>query len=158
MGVALTYAAEAIDRYVPGTAGTQYDFRLYCNIKSRLMRYLNTQRRRDDHHHLSHEPVRLEDLAAPPAQTPPAVLRPGPGTHSDHWQWSCDPITELGQLCSWVADRADLDTSTARLIVLTRAGGVTVDEIAATEGRTVESVWKRRQRAERRVRASLTAA
>ena len=62
------------------------------------------------------------------------------------------------QLVEWVRQRGQVRENAARLVVMTRAAGVSVDELAAIEDVDPQTLRQRRLRAERRVRQSLTLA
>jgi DNA-directed RNA polymerase specialized sigma24 family protein len=64
----------------------------------------------------------------------------------------------LDQLIAWVQERGRLRPDAARLVVLTRAGGFSVDELAAVESVHPHTLRQRRLRAERRVRQGLSLA
>jgi DNA-directed RNA polymerase specialized sigma24 family protein len=64
----------------------------------------------------------------------------------------------LDHLVAWVQERAQLRPDSARLVVLTRAGGFSVDELAAVESVDPQTLRQRRLRAERRVRQGLSLA
>jgi hypothetical protein len=65
---------------------------------------------------------------------------------------------QFDQLVEWVRQRGRVREDAARLVVLTRTAGVSVDELAAAEDVDPETLRQRRLRAERRVRQSLTVA
>ena len=62
------------------------------------------------------------------------------------------------QLVEWVRQRGRVREDAARLVVLTRTAGVSVDELAAAEEMDPQTLRQRRLCAERRVRQSLTVA
>ena len=137
--MALTIAGETVARCVPGTASTPYDFRLWSNIRKRFGRHVSAHCRRSSRLDLV-EPTVLVDRADTARQ------------HSDRVV-----DDDIGELCGWVAERAALDLGTARLIVLTRVGGVAVEDLVDIEGWCAQTLWKRRKRAERRLETALSA-
>ena len=137
--MALTIAGETIASCIPGTASTPYDIRLWSNTRKRFWRHVNAHLRRARHLELT-DPRLLVDQADPADATA--------GRCGD------DDISEL---CEWVAERAALDLGTARLIVLTRVGGVAVEDLVDIEGWCAQTLWKRRKRAERRLEQALAA-
>ncbi len=134
----LMIASETVATCVPGTATTPYDFRLWSNIRRRLGRHIAAHSRRVDHLDLT-DPFSLADHPGTVGREFPVV--------DDH----------IGELCEWVAERAELDLGTARLIVLTRVGGVAVEDLVDIEGWCAQTLWKRRKRAERRLAQALAA-
>jgi len=65
---------------------------------------------------------------------------------------------QVEQLVEWVRQRGRIREDAARLVVMTRAAGFSVDELAAAEGVDPQTFRQRRLRAERRVRQSLSVA
>ena len=65
---------------------------------------------------------------------------------------------KVEQLVEWVRQRGRVREDAARLVVMTRAAGVSVDELAAAEDVDPQTLRQRRLRAERRVRESLSLA
>jgi hypothetical protein len=64
----------------------------------------------------------------------------------------------LEQLVEWVRERAQVREDAARLVVMTRAGGFSVNELADAEHLDPQTLRQRRLRTERRVRQSLSLA
>lgn len=69
---------------------------------------------------------------------------------------SGDESERVEELVEWVRRRARIREDAARLVVLTRAAGVSVEELAAADGVDPQTMRQRRLRAERRVRESLS--
>lgn len=68
-----------------------------------------------------------------------------------------EPATEAVALLDWAVRRGHLDRESARLIALTRLAGVSVESVAAAHGLNAQSLRRRRQRAEQRLRAAALA-
>ena len=148
----MAIAHETVVKCRPGTASSWYDRRLWCNISKRYNRYV------DDY--LSHTDAIADHLGALATDTSlefgyhDAGVAPALADH-------VDPVGtdfELAELCDWVATRARVDLDTARLIVLTRAGGVPVEDLVGSEGLSAQSLRRRRLRAEKRLATALAAA
>ena len=58
-------------------------------------------------------------------------------------------------LVEWVRRHGRVGENAARLVVMTRAGGVAVEKLAAAQGVDPQTLRQRRLRTERRVRQSL---
>ncbi len=117
-------------------AGTPPSFRIYVNTRRRVLR--SAVRARS-------EPVVFVDDYA----------------HFDVGQEGTEHPNEgqrVEQLVEWVRQHGRLREDAARLVVMTRAAGLSVDELAAAEGMDPQTLRQRRLRAERRVRQSLTLA
>jgi hypothetical protein len=69
-----------------------------------------------------------------------------------------DEERRLEQLVEWVRERGRLREDAARLVVLTRAGGVTVHELAGARNVEPQTLRQQRLRAEQRLRRSLSLA
>jgi hypothetical protein len=128
----IAVANEEIVRCRPGTAGTPFDFRLWSNIRKRFGRQVAADDRAS--HHLV-----LADTAE--------LDRAAGATDLD-----LEP--DQAALARWVVERAGVDARTARMIVLTRIGGVAVHELSGP-GRTPDALRKRRARAEAKLRRAL---
>ena len=115
-------------------AGTPPSFRVYANTRRRVLRAAVRDR--------SEPVVFVDDLSEVGTDDPGP---PGP----DHQR--------LNELIEWIREQGHVREDAARLMVLTRAGVVTVDELAAAEGLHPQTLRQRRLRAERRVRQSLAA-
>ena len=139
----LEIASEMILTCRPGTATSWYDRRLWCNISKRFGRYINAQIAADDL-----TPFHFEDDSATKNVRDALIVEPDPmGTDM-----------RLAELCDWVSERAAVDMDTARLVVLTRAGGVSVDDVLGSGSGSAHSLRQRRLRAEQRLANALTAA
>lgn len=118
-------------------AGTPPSFRIYTNTRRRVLRTAIRDRS---------EPVLFVDDYG-------GLDR---GDDAEH-----TPLTEeqrLDQLVALVQERGRLRPDSARLVVLTRAGGFSVDELAAVARVDPHTLRQRRLRAERRVRQGLSLA
>jgi len=132
--------ATALDVLAHGAvepAGTPPSFRVFTNTRRRALRAAIRDRS---------EPVVLTD-------------------DFSHFEDAGDPETasrdeegRLEELVEWVRERGRLRDETARLIVLTRAGGVSVDELAAVTHTHPQTMRQQRLRAEQRLRRSLSIA
>jgi DNA-directed RNA polymerase specialized sigma24 family protein len=58
-------------------------------------------------------------------------------------------------LINWVMTTAEIDDQTARIIVHSRALGVSMDAVAAAEGLAYHTAYRRRKRAEEKIRSSV---
>ncbi len=117
-------------------AGTPPSFRIYVNTRRRVLRSAVRARSEpvmfvDDYSHL--------DVGEEPIDRPSEEQR-------------------VEQLVEWVRQRGHVREDAARLVVMTRAAGFTVDELAAAENVDPQTLRRRRLRAERRVRQSLSVA
>jgi hypothetical protein len=128
-------AGEEVARCVPGEARTPFDFRLWSNIRRRFGRQVAAHGRAVDRLVLAEE-AELERSAG------------------DRHQPDVDE-RDLVALCWWVAELASVDHATARLIVLTRAAGVEIADLATAENLTPATLRKRRSRAEAKLRSAL---
>ena len=117
-------------------AGTPPSFRIYTNTRRRVLRTAIRDRS---------EPVRFVDDYQ-------GLDEGAEGTdeHSEEQR--------LDRLVAWVQERGRLRPDAARLVVLTRAGGFSVGELAAVESVDPQTLRQRRLRAEQRVRQSLSLA
>ncbi len=117
-------------------AGTPPSFRIYVNTRRRVLR--SAVRARS-------EPVVFVDDYS----------------QLDVGEEAIDDASEaqrVEHLVEWVRERGRVREDAARLVVMTRAAGVSVDELAAAEDVDAQTLRQRRLRAERRVRQSLTLA
>lgn len=115
-------------------AGTPPSFRIYVNTRRRVLR--SAVRARS-------EPVVFVDDYSP----------------LDAGKETIDGVAEaqrVEQLVEWVRKRGRVREDAARLVVMTRAAGVSVDALAASEDIDPQTLRRRRLRAERRVRQSLS--
>ena len=61
-------------------------------------------------------------------------------------------VEQINELVEWVRQRARVRDNAARLVVMTRVAGVTVDELATAQNVDPQTLRQRRLRTERRVR------
>jgi DNA-directed RNA polymerase specialized sigma24 family protein len=117
-------------------AGTPPSFRIYTNTRRRVLR------------------------AAIRDRSEPLVFVDSYGGLDEAVEVRNEPSEEqrLHQLVTWVRQRGQLRTDVARLVVMTRAGGFSVDELADVEALDPQTLRRRRLRAERRVRQGLSLA
>jgi hypothetical protein len=117
-------------------AGTPPSFRIYTNTRRRVLR------------------------AAIRARSEPVVFVDSYGGLDEAIEVSDEPSEEqrFDQLVTWVRQRGQLDADAARLVVMTRAGGFSVDELAAVRSVDPQTLRQRRLRAERRIRQGLSVA
>jgi hypothetical protein len=118
-------------------AGTPPSFRIFSNTRRRVLRAAI----RDRSEPLVPTPdmSHLEDPASPET------------THPDEQE-------RLDELVEWVRQRGRLGEDAARLVVLTRAGGASVSELASASGVSAQTMRRQRLRAEQRLRHSLAVA
>jgi hypothetical protein len=74
--------------------------------------------------------------------------------HNDDTPLDSGETEQIDGLIAWVRRHGRVRTDAARLVVMTRAGGVSVDELAAAQGVDPQTLRQRRLRTERRVRQS----
>jgi hypothetical protein len=117
-------------------AGTPPSFRIYANTRRRVLRSAIRARS---------EPVVFVDDYS------------GIDVGGDTTEGMAE-AQRFGQLVEWVRQRGRVREDAARLVVMTRAAGVSVDELAAAQDVDPQTLRQRRLRAERRVRQSLTLA
>jgi hypothetical protein len=117
-------------------AGTRPSFRIYTNTRRRVLR------------------------AAIRARSEPVVFVDSYGGLDEAAQMSDEHSEEqrLDQLVAWVRQRGQLHSEAARLVVMTRAGGFSIDDLAAKDSVDPQTLRQRRLRAERRVRQGLSLA
>ena len=117
-------------------AGTPPSFRIYMNTRRRVLR------------------------SAIRARSEPVVFVDDYG-QIDAGEEITDDLSEdqkVEQLVEWVRQRGWVREDAARLVVMTRAAGVSVGELAAAEDVDPQTLRQRRLRAEQRVRESLSLA
>lgn len=117
-------------------AGTPPSFRIYANTRRRVLR------------------------AAIRARSEPLVFVDSYGGFDEAIEVS-DELSEeqrLDQLVTLVRQRGQLPTEVARLVVMTRAGGFSIDDLATTDSVDSQTLRQRRLRAERRVRQGFSLA
>jgi len=117
-------------------AGTPPSFRIYANTRRRVLRAAVRARSEpvvlvEDYRHLD---TGLEITDASPDER------------------------RIEQLVEWVRQRGRVREDAPRLVVMTRAGGFSVDELAASEHVDPQTLRQRRLRTERRVRRNVSLA
>lgn len=117
-------------------AGTPPSFRVYANTRRRVLRSAVRDRS---------EPVVFVDNYD--------HLETGDDTPVD----DCE-TERFDDLVEWVRRHGRVRDDAARLVVLTRTAGITVEELAAGQDVDPQTLRQRRLRAERRVRQSLSLA
>lgn len=117
-------------------AGTRPSFRIYTNTRRRVLRAAIRDRS---------EPVLFVDDYDGLDEYDEVELVPS-------------EEQRLDRLVAWVEQRGQIPSHAARLVVLTRVGGFSVDELAAAESVDPQTLRQRRLRAERRVRQGLSLA
>ena len=115
-------------------AGTPPSFRVYANTRRRVLRSAVRDR--------SEPVVFVDDYSHLDIRTDTPVGK--------------DETERFDALVEWVRRRGRVREDAARLVVMTRAGGVSVEELAAAQGVDPQTMRQRRLRAERRVRQSLS--
>ena len=129
-------AVDVLDWCASDPAGTPPSFRVYANTRRRVLRSAVRDR--------SEPVVFVEDYAR---------LEPGGDTPVDKGE-----TEQFDDLVEWVRRHGRVRESAARLVVLTRTAGVSVEELAAAEDVDPQTLRQRRLRAERRVRENLSLA
>jgi predicted RNA polymerase sigma factor len=117
-------------------AGTPPSFRIYANTRRRILR--SAVRHRSEPLMFVDDYTHLEARGDPPHDT-------NDTDGSDH-------------LIEWVQRHGRIREDAARLVVLTRTAGVSVEELASAEDVDPQTMRQRRLRAERRVRQNLALA
>jgi DNA-directed RNA polymerase specialized sigma24 family protein len=118
-------------------AGTPPSFRVFTNTRRRALRAAIRDR--------SEPLILVDDFARFEHTDGPEV------TNADERQ-------RLEELVDWARERGRLRDETARLVVLTRVGGVSVDDLAAMRDVHPQTLRQQRLRAEQRLRRILTLA
>lgn len=116
-------------------AGTPPNFRIFANTRRRVLRAAIRDRS---------EPLVLVDDFT--------YFEDPDGFEVVHG----DEKQRLEELVEWVRERGRMREETARLVVLTRAGGVSVDELATLNDIHPQTLRQQRLRAEQRLRRSLS--
>ena len=129
----VTIALDVISWCATEPAGTPPSFRIYTNTRRRVLR--SAVRARS-------EPVVFVD----------DYLHLEAGDDTSDRKTEAEQIDELVE---WVRQRARVRDDAARLVVMTRVAGVSVDEVAAVQEVDPQTLRQRRLRTERRVRQSL---
>lgn len=127
-------ALDAISWCASELAGTAPSFRIYANTRRRVLR------------------------AAIRARSEPVVFVDIYGGLDEAVEVSDEPSEEqrLEQLVTLLRQRGQLRTDAAPLVVLTRAGGFSIDDLATPGGVDPQTLRQQRLRAERRVRQGLS--
>lgn len=148
----LAIAHDVVLRCRPGTARSWYERRLWCNISKRYYRWVRRQCPRADRDSELIEVLSITGVEGDVDVYNPEVV--------DAMAVKPDPVGEqfqLAELCDWVAKRARVDLGTARLVVLSRAGGVPIEDLIDCDTTKLHSARRRRLRAERRLAEALSA-
>jgi hypothetical protein len=116
-------------------AGTTPNFRVFANTRRRILRAAIHDR--DEPLVLSADFGQVED------STPPE-------------RGSREEQQHLSELIDWVREKGRLREETARLVVLTRAGGVSVSELAEARRVSPQTMRRQRLRAEQQLRRGLS--
>jgi hypothetical protein len=132
----VTTALDVISWCATEPAGTPPSFRIYANTRRRVLRSAIRERS---------EPLVFVDDYRQLDGGEEVPLGPSEDERFEH-------------LVEWIRERGRIRDDAARLVVLTRTAGVSVDELATAEGVDPQTLRQRRLRAERRVRASLSLA
>ncbi|MCL1598040.1 MAG: hypothetical protein M3094_02560, partial [Actinomycetia bacterium] len=114
-------------------AGTPPSFRIYTNTRRRVLRAAVRARSEpvvfvDDYSHLESGEEQTERKSE---------------------------VEQIDDLVEWVRQRAQVRDDSARLVVMTRVAGVTVDEMAAAQDVDPQTLRQRRLRTERRARQGI---
>jgi DNA-directed RNA polymerase specialized sigma24 family protein len=83
------------------------------------------------------------------------VVALGAANDLDRFDEAPEPARSVDELVAWVRERGRLPKRSAEAVVLTRVAGMSVEEVAAVHGISVEASYQRRYRAEQRLRRSL---
>lgn len=118
-------------------AGTPPSFRVFANTRRRALRAAIRDR--------SEPLVLVDDFTRFENTDGPAAI-------------NGDEEQRLEELVEWVRERGRLREETARLVVLTRAGGISLDDLAAVSHVHPQTLRQQRLRAEKRLRRSLSLA
>ena len=132
----VTTALDVISWCATEPAGTPPSFRIYVNTRRRVLR------------------------SAVRARSEPVIFV-ADYSRLDVGEEAFDGASEeqkVERLVEWVRERGRVREEAARLVVMTRAAGFSVDALAAADGVDPQTLRQRRLRAERRVRQSLSVA
>ena len=129
----VTTALDVISWCTTEPAGTPPSFRIYTNTRRRVLRSAVRAR--------SEPVVFVDDYSH---------LEAGDDTPDRKTE-----AQQIDELVEWVRQRARVRDDAARLVVMTRVAGVSVDEVAAVQEVDPQTLRQRRLRTERRVRQSL---
>lgn len=130
-------AVEVLAYCAANPAGTPPSFRVFSNTRRRTIRA--AMRHRSEPILLVGDLSHLDDTETPDTS-------------------SGDEQQRLDELVEWVREKGRLREDAARLVVLTRAGGVSVNELAAIAEVNPQTMRQQRLRAEKRLRRSLSVA
>jgi hypothetical protein len=130
-------AVEVLAHCAAEPAGTPPSFRVFANTRRKALRAAIRDR--------SEPLVVVDDFSC---------FEDAAGTDATE----PDEERRLEELVEWVRERGRLREETARLVVLTRAGGVSVEELAAVNNVHPQTMRQQRLRAEQRLRRSLSLA
>jgi hypothetical protein len=130
-------AVEVLAHCAAEPAGTPPSFRVFANTRRRTLRAAIRDR--------SEPLVLVDDFSQVEGNA-------GSEASAD------DEERRLEQLVEWVRERGRLREDAARLVVFTRAGGVTVHELAGARNVAPQTLRQQRLRAEQRLRRSLSLA
>ncbi len=130
--VIVATAVEVLAWCASEPARTPPSFRVYANTRRRVLRLAVRHRAEpvvyvDDYSHVG---------------------------HSADQPFDSGETEQLDGLVAWVRRHGRVRTDAARLVVMTRVGGVSVDELATAQGVEPQTLRQRRLRTERRVRQS----
>ena len=129
----VTTALDVISWCATEPAGTPPSFRIYTNTRRRVLRSAVRAR--------SEPVVFIDDYSNLEAGDDTPDRKP--------------EAQQINELVEWVRQRARVRDDAARLVVMTRVAGVSVDEVAAVQEVDPQTLRQRRLRTERRVRQSL---
>jgi hypothetical protein len=128
-------AVEVLAHCAAEPAATTPNFRVFANTRRRILRA--AIRDRTEPLVLSADFGQLED--SKPVEA---------GSREEH--------QHLSELIDWVREKGRLREETARLVVLTRAGGVSVSELAEARRVSPQTMRRQRLRAEQQLRRGLS--
>lgn len=131
----VTTALDVISWCASEPARTPPSFRIYTNTRRRVLR--SVVRARNEPLVLV-EDGELDEVADPSAEV--------------------SETERIDQLVAWIQERAHLREDMARLVVMTRSAGFSVDEIAKARHIDPRTLRQRRLRAERQIRKGLSLA
>jgi hypothetical protein len=128
-------AVEVLARCAAEPANATPDFRVFANTRRRILRAAIRDRT---------EPLVFSaDFTQVGDSTP---LEAGSPEETQH----------LNELIDWVREKGRLREETARLVVLTRVGGISVSELAESRRVSPQTMRRQRLRAEQRLRRGLS--
>jgi hypothetical protein len=128
-------AVEVLARCAAEPANATPDFRVFANTRRRILRAAIRDRT---------EPLVFSaDFTQVGDSTP---LEAGSPEETQH----------LNELIDWVREKGRIREETARLVVLTRVGGISVSELAESRRVSPQTMRRQRLRAEQRLRRGLS--